>query len=114
MLRLATTLAAVFCVTAAAAQAPGPVPYGTPRGPALPGGEPSAYCRAAAQALFQGGGDAEIAMVSRNCRRGDTIAIATAAQGAVFQVGRLCDFTKAIVTMGPQVVCVLGAERAVR
>lgn len=77
--------------------------------------EPSAYCRSAAQALLQGGaGDAEIAAVTRACRRGDVIAINTGSQGSVFQVGRLCDFTKSVVVMGPQTLCVLGAERGIR
>jgi hypothetical protein len=38
----------------------------------------------------------------------------TGAQGAVFQVARLCDFTKSIVTMGSSIVCVLVGERGIR
>lgn len=100
-------LGALFYVSSAHCQAPAPAaPKSIP--------EPSAYCRSAAQILFQGGGDAEIANVSRSCKRGDIIAINTSAQGSVFQIGRLCDFTKSVVVMGPQTLCVLGAERAVR
>lgn len=93
--------------------------YGQPQAPTpaapKPTAEPSAYCRSAAQILFQGGaGDAEIAAVARGCRRGDVIAINSGAQGSVFQVGRLCDFTKSVVVMGPQTLCVLAAERGVR
>jgi hypothetical protein len=76
--------------------------------------EPSAYCRSAAQALFEGSGDAEVATVWQRCKQGDTIAINAGAQGAVLQIGRLCDFTRPIVNVGPQVICVLGAERGVR
>jgi hypothetical protein len=76
--------------------------------------ESSAYCRSAAQALFEGSGDAEVATVWQKCKQGDTIAIAAGAQGAVLQIGRLCDFTKPIVNIGSQVICVLGAERGVR
>lgn len=97
----------VFFATAAYCQVPAPAP---PK--AAP--EPSAYCRSAAQILFQGGGDAEIANVSRSCKRGDIIAINSSAQGSVFQVGRLCDFTKSVVVMGPQTLCALAAERGLR
>lgn len=64
--------------------------------------EPSAYCRSAAQALFQGGDHTEIAAVTRACRRGDII------------VRRLRDFSKSVVVMGQQTLCVLTAERSVR
>lgn len=107
MIRISLALGTLCAATAALAQTPPPA---APR--AAP--EPSAYCRSAAQALFQGGGEVEMAAVSRACRRGDTIAINSSAQAAVFQVGRLCDFTKSIVSMGPQIVCVLAAERGVR
>jgi hypothetical protein len=56
--------------------------------------EPSAYCRSAAEALFEGSGDAEVATVWQRCKQGDTIAINAGAQGAVLQIGRLCDLTK--------------------
>lgn len=98
---------------AVATSAYGQVAAPTPAAP-KPTAEPSAYCRSAAQILFQGGGDAEIANVSRSCKRGDIIAINTGAQGSVFQVGRLCDFTKSVVVMGPQTLCVLAAERGLR
>lgn len=109
-MRVAAFLA-MISLSFAPLYAQGVAPAATPK----PAAEPSAYCRSAAQALFQGGaGDAEIAAVTRACRRGDIIAINTGAQGSVFQVGRLCDFTKSVVVMGPQTLCVLGAERSVR
>jgi hypothetical protein len=100
-MRSAFTLALLLATTVAEAQQPAPA-------------EPAAYCRSAAQALFQASGDSEYAVIRQKCRRGDTIAINTGAQGAVFQVARLCDFTKSIVTMGSSIVCVLMGERGIR
>jgi hypothetical protein len=79
-----------------------------------PAQEPSAYCRAAAVALFQGSGVAELAAVQQGCRRGDIIAISTSAQGSVFQIGRMCDFSKAIMNAGGQVLCALTGARGSR
>ena len=76
--------------------------------------ESSAYCRSATDVLVEGSGDDEVTKVWQKCKRGDTIAISAGAQGAVLQIGRLCDFTKPIVNVGYQVICVLGAERGVR
>jgi hypothetical protein len=76
--------------------------------------ESSAYCRSAAEVLVEGSGDDEVAKVWQKCKRGDTIAVNAGAQGAVLLIGRLCDFTKPIVNVGYQVICVLGAERGVR
>lgn len=76
--------------------------------------ESSAYCRSAAQVLVEGAGDAEVATVWQRCKLGDTIAINAGAQGAAAQIGRLCDFTKPVVNVGPQIICVLGSERGVR
>ena len=64
--------------------------------------------------LVEGSGDDEIATVWQKCKRGDTIAINAGIKGAVLQIGRLCDFTRPIVNVGYQVICVLGAERGVR
>lgn len=76
--------------------------------------ELSAYCRSAAEVLVEGSGDDEVAKVWQKCKRGDTIAVNAGAQGAVVVIGRLCDFTKPIVNVGYQVICVLGAERGIR
>lgn len=101
MHRILTPIASIVLLTAQAdAQ---PIPQ-----------EPSAYCRSAAQAFFQASGDSEYAAVRQKCRRGDTIAILTNSQGAVFQVARLCDFTKAIATVGLSTICVLAGERGIR
>jgi hypothetical protein len=81
---------------------------------AQPAQEQSAYCRSAAVAFFKESGDAEYAIVRQKCKRGDTIAINTAAQGAVFHIARLCDFSKAIVVTGPTTICVLVGERPIR
>jgi hypothetical protein len=118
MIRLATIATALLCCVGAYAQAPAPTPAPVRPAPvakpAPPPQEPSAYCRAGAAALFQGSGDAELAAVQQSCRRGDIIAISAAAQGSVFQVGRLCDFTKAIVNNGGQIMCVLTGTRGIR
>ena len=72
----------------------------------------SAYCRSAA--LREGASDAEIGAVWQRCKKGDTIAISSGAQGAASQIGRLCDFTRPVVNVGSQIICVLGSERGVR
>jgi hypothetical protein len=107
--------------TAAFSQTPSPyptpaTPYPTPRGAALGRmpAPPSAYCRAGSAALFQGAGDSELATVQQSCQRGDIIAISTAAQGSVFQIGRHCDFSKAIVNAGGQILCSLTGTRGIR
>jgi hypothetical protein len=108
MIRTATALTALLWATAALSQAPAPAPA------AKPAAEPSAYCRAAAAALIRGGGEAEMAAVQQNCRRGDIIAISAGDQGSTFQIGRLCDFSKTIINAGGSVLCVLGGMRAIR
>ena len=82
--------------------------------PAAPAADSTAYCRSASDLLVEGSGDDEIAKVWQKCKRGDTIALNAGAQGAVLLIGRLCDFTRPIVNVGYQVICVLGAERGVR
>jgi hypothetical protein len=118
MIRIATIATALLYCVGAYAQTPAlttpparPAPLTKPAPPAQ---EPSAYCRAGAAALFQGSGDAEMATVQQSCRRGDIIAISAAAQGSVFQIGRLCDFSKAIVNTGGQVLCALTGTRGIR
>jgi hypothetical protein len=112
MIRTATALIAVLSATAAHCQAQ-PAPL-APAARAATVQEPSAYCRSGAAILFQGSGDAELAAVQQGCRRGDIIAISAAAQGSVFQIGRLCDFSKAIVNAGGQIVSVLTGTRGIR
>jgi hypothetical protein len=113
MIRSTTALATLLWATAAQCQASLPsAPPGSLKAAAP--AEPSAYCRAGAAALFQGSGEAELAAVQQNCRRGDVIAISAAGQGSTFQIGRLCDFTKAIVNAGGQIVCVLSGTRPIR
>jgi hypothetical protein len=107
MLRTATGLTALIWTTAALCQTPAPAPATAAR----PAPEPSAYCRAGTAALFQGAGEAEMAAVQQGCRRGDIVAISTSSQGSVFAIGRLCDFSKAIVNAGGQVLCALTGTR---
>jgi hypothetical protein len=86
--------------------------------------ELSFYCRSAAAAMSQisleaATVDAAYAAVRQKCRPGDTIAIQVAgapasSQASVAEIGRLCDFSKAIVTAGSSVICVLVGERRVR
>jgi hypothetical protein len=111
MIKTATIAMALLCCAGAYAQAPAPT---APPAKAAPAQEPSAYCRAGDAALFQGSGESELATVQQSCRRGDIIAISTSAQGSVFQIGRLCDFSKAIVNAGGQVLCALTGTRAIR
>jgi hypothetical protein len=92
--------------------------------PAQPQQELSAYCRSGAAALSQvslepASVDAAYAAVRQKCRPGDTIAIQVAgapasAQASVPEIGRLCDFSKTIVTTGSSIICVLVGERVVR
>jgi hypothetical protein len=72
----------------------------------------SAFCGSAS--LREGASDAEVAAVWQRCKKGDTIAISAGAQGAAAQIGRLCDFTRPVVNVGAQIICVLGSERGVR
>jgi hypothetical protein len=86
--------------------------------------ELSLYCRSGAAALSKislepASVDAAYAAVRQKCRPGDTIAIQVAgaptyAQASVPEIGRLCDFSKAIVTAGASIICVLVGERGVR
>ena len=92
--------------------------------PAQPQQELSLYCRSGAAALSKislepASVDAAYAAVRQKCRPGDTIAIQVAgaptyAQASVPEIGRLCDFSKAIVTAGASIICVLVGERGVR
>ena len=92
--------------------------------PAQPQQELSLYCRSGAAALSKislepASVDAAYAAVRQKCRPGDTIAIQVAgaptyAQASVPEIGRLCDFSKAIVTAGASIICVLVGERGAR
>lgn len=108
MTKLMTSVCAAGCLWTSAAYcqkaaAPAPATNDT-----------SAYCRSADQSLREGSGDAQVATVWQRCKKGDTIAISAGAQGAASQIARLCDFTRPVVNVGSQVVCVLGPEKSIR
>jgi hypothetical protein len=119
MIRTVALLSALLCAGAVHAQTPAPtaapVPATSTRTPprVVPA-EPSAYCQSGARAIFQGAGDSELAAVQEGCRRGDIIAISANSQGSVFAIGRLCDFNRAIVNAGGQILCSLTGTRGIR
>jgi hypothetical protein len=98
MIRRPLILAALIAATAANAQAPAPVV--APKYP--PKSSASAYCLPASVAFLES--DAKASDEVRKCARGDTVVIPARNASAV---ARMCDFTKAIVASGENVVCVL-------
>jgi hypothetical protein len=86
----------------------------TPTTATEPAQDASAYCQAAAAAFREGAGEAEYAKVNEKCRPGDTIGFNATARSSVLQVARLCDFTKQVVNMGSEIVCVFLDVRGVR
>jgi hypothetical protein len=95
-------LLALLTVAAARAQAP------PPRLPARPPPPPSGYCLAASAGFLEG--DAKAFDEFKKCARGDTVVIPIRNASAV---ARICDFSKAIVTMGEYVVCVIALPERV-
>jgi hypothetical protein len=69
----------------------------------------SAYCLSGAAGFFRGEDQGFAEM--KKCQRGDTIVIPS---GSASVVARVCDFGKAIVSSGSNVVCVLQGERGRR
>jgi hypothetical protein len=69
-----------------------------PRTPALI----SAYCLAVSAGFLES--EAKAFEQIRKCARGDTVVIPAKSAGAV---ARLCDFSKAVVALGDNVVCVM-------
>jgi hypothetical protein len=95
-------LLALLTVAAARAQAP------PSRLPARPLPAPSGYCLAASAGFLEG--DAKAFDEFKKCARGDTVVIPIRSASAV---ARICDFSKAVVTMGEYVVCVIALPERV-
>jgi hypothetical protein len=99
MMRYATlSVLLLLAPVAAHAQSPAPAP------------QASQYCLAASAGFLQSEsqGFAEL----HKCQRGDTIIIPG---GSTSAVARVCDFTKAVVLVGGNIICVTqGTERARR
>jgi hypothetical protein len=100
----AILLLALLAAPAAQAQTPAAVPAQAlpPRLPARPLLPPSGYCLAASAGFLEG--DSKAFDEIKKCARGDTVVIPIKSASAV---ARICDFSKAIVTMGEYVVCVI-------
>ena len=94
----------LFIVAVANAQTPAPTP---PIKPFMPA---AGYCLPASVGFLESETKAFEGM--RKCSRGDTIVVPTRSASAV---ARICDFSKAIVTAGENIVCVIVMpERASR
>jgi hypothetical protein len=79
--------------------------------PAAPPAAPaaSAYCVSGAGGFLMS--EAQGFAEMKKCQRGDTIIIPAASASVV---ARVCDFTKAIVPSGGNIVCVMQGERGRR
>ena len=93
------TLFALIAATGANAQAPVAAPKLPSRGPPPP---VSGYCLPVSAAFLES--EAKASEEMRKCARGDTIVIPARSAGAV---ARMCDFSKAIVALGDNVVCAM-------
>jgi hypothetical protein len=87
---------AVIFATGAYAQAPAPKP--APRPPA----QVSAYCLAGSAGFLES--ETKALEEVRKCARGDTIVIPSRNASSV---ARICDFSKAIVAAGENIVCTM-------
>ena|SRR6266702_2198479 len=103
---------ALLSATTVCAQAPVPIPAQSAR--TAPAIEPSAYCQSGSRAIFQGAGDSELATIQQGCRRCDIIAISGSSQSSMFAIGRLYDFSKAIINTSRQMLYSLSATRGIR
>ena len=70
--------------------------------PARPPPAASAYCLPVSAGFLES--DAKASEEMRKCARGDTVVIPARSPGAV---ARMCDFSKAVIAIGENVVCVL-------
>jgi hypothetical protein len=87
---------ALFAASSASAQAP------PPNVPARPLPNVSAYCLPVSAGFLES--EAKASEEMRKCTRGDTVVIPARSPGAV---ARMCDFSKAVIALGENVVCVL-------
>jgi hypothetical protein len=104
MMARALAFSVLFAASSAGAQVP--PPQKTPR--PLP--VASAYCLPVSAGFLES--DTKASEEARKCSRGDTVVIPARSPGAV---ARMCDFSKAVIALGENVVCVLVfPERASR
>src|SRR5437667_12704665 len=85
--------------TATKAQEPVAMPKAPPRAMPAP---LSAYCLPVSAGFLES--EAKASEEMRKCARGDTVVIPSKNPGAV---ARVCDFSKSIVAIGDNVVCVM-------
>ena len=104
---VAQAFAAVIFATAAFAQAP--APKLAPR-PAAPPAQVPAYCLPGSAGFLES--ETKALEEVKKCSRGDTIVIPSRNASSV---ARLCDFSKAIVAAGENIVCTMvSPERATK
>jgi hypothetical protein len=96
MLARGFTFTALLAASSAGAQAP------PPQLPARPLPIASAYCLPVSAGFLES--DTKASEELRKCSRGDTVVIPARSPGAV---ARMCDFSKALIALGENVVCVL-------
>ena len=93
----------LFFALAAATEANAQTPVLPPKAPGrVPPPPASAYCLPVSAGFLES--EAKASEEMRKCARGDTIVIPARSAGAV---ARMCDFSKAIVALGDNVVCVM-------
>src|SRR6267154_6342740 len=90
---------ALLGLTATKAQESVGTPKAPPRAPPAP---LSAYCLPVSAGFLES--EAKASEEMRKCARGDTVVIPARSPGAV---ARMCDFSKAVIAFGENVVCVL-------
>jgi hypothetical protein len=96
MIARGITFAALIAASSASAQVP------PPQSPVRPPPLASAYCLPVSAGFLESETKASEEM--RKCARGDTVVIPARSPGAV---ARMCDFSKAVIALGENVVCVL-------
>jgi hypothetical protein len=96
MIARGTALALLIAASGANAQAP------TPKSPPRPPPLVSTYCLPVSVGFLES--DTKASDELRKCSRGDTVVIPAHSAGAV---ARMCDFSKAVVALGDNVVCTL-------
>jgi hypothetical protein len=96
MIARGVTFAALVAAHAVNAQAP------TPKSPSRLLSPASAYCLPVSAGFLES--DTKASEEIRKCSRGDTVVIPARSAGAV---ARMCDFSKAVVAVGENVVCVM-------
>jgi hypothetical protein len=106
MNRVLVLLVSALFVAAAEAQAPTPPPRKLPVRAAVA----SLYCLPVSAGFLES--EAKASDEMKKCSAGDTIVVPSRSAGAI---ARMCDFSKSIVTVGDNVVCVMVLpERASR